>query len=341
MKVAPLLSDAARPEAFDRAVATLSAGSKTFRLAARLLPAEALRWGAIVYTFCRYADDAVDEAADPLAAADQVARLRGQLAGSLPASDPMLLFREFCDRSPVFRASAEALLDGVSSDLRPARFEGDEELLRYAYGVAGTVGLLMCGVIGVREARAYPHAIDLGIAMQITNICRDVADDAAMGRRYLPASRLRAAGATVTAEAVLPDEQDAPRVAVVIRDLIELADRYYRSADEGMRFIPLRTRVGMLAAARLYRRIGVKLIRQGANYRAGRTVVGPVEKCWAICTALVALCSLGLEALLPYRGHATGLHQALRGLPGTSAVSGRRDSAADDRTLLGETHRLA
>ena len=310
---------AAREAAFADAVATLSAGSKTFRLASRLLPPEALGWGAIVYRFCRRVDDAVDEAPSPAEAASALSALRAELDGAATADAPMQLFAQFCAADPVLRGAALALMEGVESDLTPARFETDDELLRYAYGVAGTVGLMMCGVIGVRDPVAHPHAVDLGVAMQLTNICRDIADDAALGRRYLPAARLRAAGIQVTPGELAIDPRDSGAIASILRDLLDLAERYYESAEAGMRYIPWKTRVAMIVAARLYRQIGHKLRRNGARFERGRTVVGALEKAVTLLRALIACCGPTIAGYGARRSHDRQLHRALVGLPGTAA----------------------
>lgn len=320
MSSALQLGAEARDAAFAEAVATLSVGSKTFRLASRLLPPAALSWGAIVYRFCRRVDDAVDEAPSPDAANQALAALRSELDGGPGADAPMQLFAQFCAGDPVLRGAALALMDGVESDLTPARFESDRDLLRYAYGVAGTVGLMMCGVIGVRDPEAHPHAIDLGIAMQITNICRDVADDAALDRRYLPAERLRAANLPIEAGTIGISPADSAAVGAVIRDLLSLAELYYRSAEEGMRFIPWRTRIAMIVAARLYRQIGHKLRRNGARFETGRTVVGPFEKAVTLLGALLACCGPTIAGYGAKRPHDASLHLPLAGLPGTHSV---------------------
>ena len=309
----------AREAAFSEAVATLSAGSKTFRLASRLLPPEALGWGAIVYRFCRRVDDAVDEAPSAAEASAAVTALRAELDGAASADAPMQLFSQFCAQAPVLHGAALALMEGVESDLTPARFESDDDLLRYAYGVAGTVGLMMCGVIGVRDPEAYPHAIDLGVAMQLTNICRDVADDAALDRRYLPAARLRAAGIAVKPGELAIETRDSDAIAGVLRELLDLAERYYASAEAGMRYIPWKTRVAMIVAARLYRQIGHKLRRNGARFERGRTVVGAVEKAVTLFGALIACCGPTIAGYGPRRPHDRLLHRPLAGLPGTAA----------------------
>lgn len=309
----------AEAEAFASATATLAAGSRTFRLASLLLPPSARGWGAIVYRFCRRVDDAVDDAPDAAEASAALDCIRRELDGTAEADAPMRLFARFCLHDEQLRGAAEALMAGVEQDLAPARFESDADLLRYAYAVAGTVGLLMCGVIGVRDRAAYPHAIDLGIAMQLTNICRDVADDARLGRRYLPADRLRRAGIEVMPGELAIRADEAPAVAAVLNDLLDLAERYYASADAGMRFIPWRTRIAMVVASRLYRQIGVKLRRNGARFVDGRTVVGPFEKATTLVSALIHCFRPSVTGWgVPLR-HDRLLHGPLRGLPGAAS----------------------
>lgn len=306
----PALVDA---DVTNRAVAVLAAGSRTFRLASFFLPPAVRARAAVVYAFCRRVDDAVDEAPDPSSAAAAVQRLRFELIQ--PGADPvMLAFTAIVADNPVGLAAARSLIDGVASDLELVRTPNDRELIRYAYAVAGTVGLLMCGVLGVTDRRALAHAIDLGIAMQITNICRDVAQDAQMGRVYLPARRLSSVSVT---QAGLVDGRALPGALVpVARDLLALADRYYRSADAGMRFLPLRTRVAIVVASRMYRQIGVKLLRRGGDPLEGRTVVGAIEKAWVVARALLSCLSPRILGLLPAEPHDARLHDALDGLAG-------------------------
>ncbi|MGM0558718.1 MAG: phytoene/squalene synthase family protein, partial [Myxococcota bacterium] len=210
------------------------------------------------------------------------------------------------------------LIEGVESDLGTVVFESDRELLRYCYRVAGTVGLMMCAVLGVDEQEALPHAIDLGVAMQITNICRDVLEDAQRGRVYLPADRLRAAG--TSSKAVLDGDADRDAVARVVDDLLELANSYYASADDGMRYIPARCRLAIVVASRVYRAIGVKLRSNGSDALAGRTIVGWAGKTWWVWLSLFAYTSPRISGLGSYREHDAELHEALRGLPGVMAA---------------------
>jgi phytoene synthase len=163
------------------------------------------------------------------------------------------------------------------SDLDLVRIQSDRDLVRYCYRAAGTVGLMMCAVLGVRDPRAWRHAVDLGIAMQLTNISRDVLEDAQAGRVYLPAERLSAYG--VTPEEVVDGQADAGAISLVVEDVLVLAEGYYQSGDAGMRFLPTRARWAILVASRLYRGIGRRLRRrQQSNPLLGRVVVPWFEK---------------------------------------------------------------
>lgn len=239
-----------------------------------------------------------------------------ELVGRRAPRPLVAAYLEVAERCHIHPRAAHELLQGCLTDLDTVRVEDDAELLRYAYRVAGTVGLMMCGILGVREGEALPHAVDLGIGMQLSNICRDVAEDATLGRVYLPAQRLRAVG--VEPEALVRgDDVDREALFSVVRDLIVLSERYYESAEVGMRYIPPRARVAILVAARLYRAIGLKVMARGPVATTDRTVVGPWAKLgWSALALGAAARSFAAEKGAP---HPRELHVALKGLPGVSA----------------------
>lgn len=294
--------------------AVLVKHARSFSLASVFLPPDAGDDAAVVYALCRLIDDTVDEAPDAAIADIEAGQLRAELLGDAPARPLVAGFLAVMARRGGDVAPAIALLDGVRDDLAPARVADDAELVRYGYRVASTVGLLMCAVIGVTDRQAWPHAIDLGVAMQLTNICRDVAEDAGMGRVYLPASRLSAVG--VSQAQLIDGTADPAAVSVVVRDLLEVADRYYASADAGMAYIPVRARAAILVASRVYRAIGVKLRRYGCDPLRGRTVVPWWEKVAWVAVGLGAVARLAIMRSPP---HDSGLHLALAGLPGVHA----------------------
>ena len=184
--------------------ATIAHHSKSFSLAAKILPPACRDDAAVVYSYCRRVDDAVDEVAAE-AALPAIARLRQELAtlyqaaaepAATPIADPVLArFAAICESRRIPRHYPAELIAGMEMDAVGARYERLEDLLRYAYRVAGVVGLMMCHVMSLRGERALVHAAHLGIAMQLTNICRDVAEDWRRGRLYLPAELLARHGA--------------------------------------------------------------------------------------------------------------------------------------------------
>lgn len=288
-------------------------GARSFWAAARFLPADVRADVAVLYAFCRTIDDAADEATDPASALAAVARLRQELTGAITPSPLMAAYLEVAERRQLPLECALMLLDGVSSDIGAVRIADEAELLRYSYRVASTVGLMMCRVVGCRDAGAAPFAVDLGIAMQITNIVRDVAEDARRDRVYLPADLLAQYG--VNAEQVRDGTIDRGLLRRVTLDLLALADRYYASAEQGVRLLPAHSRIAVFVASRLYAAIGRRVRRTGHDPLAGRVVVPTWEKAIWIASGL-------RESLRPSAGRACGhdaqLHGAIAGWPGAN-----------------------
>lgn len=315
--------------------AILGAGSKSFSFASRFLPKRDRGDAAVVYAFCRAADDAADEAPSPDEGRAALERLWEELVGQRPASKTVGAFLEVSGRRGIDLEHAHELLRGVGSDLNPFHVDNDADLVRYGYRVAGTVGLLMCPIIGVKEQAAYPFAVDLGVGMQLTNICRDVAEDAGRGRVYLPKHRLQAAGlepSDLLSGVIAQDQDRRQALNRVVGDVVTLASTYYRSGDLGMRFIPFRPRSAILVASRVYRAIGEKLVARGCDVLAGRTVVSYREK---VVRSLAALGSLVMTATSPgsraLPEHAARLHQPLAGLPGANPLALALPSGLEDR----------
>lgn len=304
------------PAIVGEARAILAHHARTFDLAGRLLPRQVRDRAAVVYAFCRIVDDAVDEAPSPEAARAQVRALSAELAGEIPRRPLVEAFVAVCEATGIPLEAAEELARGCESDLGEVIVADDGELLRYCYRVAGTVGLMMCGVLGVRELEAFPYALDLGIGMQLTNICRDVREDAERGRVYLPRTRLEAAG--TSPEALVSGRltpTDRAAVALVVRDLLDLAEHYYASGRAGMRYIPMIARPAIAAAGRVYRAIGLHLRRSACDAWAGRTVVPAWDKAHWLARAVVEAPAAGLT---DGRRHDPSLHIHLRGLAGAN-----------------------
>lgn len=254
----------------------LAMRARSFRWASAFLSATQRRRVADLYAFCRAVDDLADAQGVTPEAQQDLERLQTALAvepdGRSLWPREYLWFRELCIDCEIEFKVVQELIDGMISDLGVVRISSDAELIRYCYQAAGTVGLMMCSILGVRDPRALGHAVDLGIAMQLTNISRDVLEDAQSSRVYLPADRLRAVG--VEPEQLIEGSANPRGVSLVVDDLLTLAEIYYRSADEGMSFLPARARWAVLVASRLYRGIGRRLRRKHrSNPLLGRVVL--------------------------------------------------------------------
>lgn len=256
----------------------LAAKSKSFALAGRVLGGEARDRAAVVYAFCRRADDAID-LAPPGRQAEAIERLRGELdevhAGRATGDAVLDAFGEVARACRIPREYPAELIAGLEMDAAGTRYASLAELGLYCYRVAGTVGLMMCHVLGLRHDRALPRAVHLGIAMQLTNICRDVGEDWELGRLYLPADMLAQEGAGELANALggrFPPSARGP-VARVVRRLLAEAECFYASADRGMFDLPPRAAFAIRIARLVYAAIGTELAAQGHDPLVGRAVV--------------------------------------------------------------------
>ena len=171
------------------------------------------------------------------------------------------------------------LIDGLISDQQNVRVTDEKELIDYSYKVAGTVGLMMLPIINTKDAEARKHAIDLGIAMQLTNIARDVYEDAKMNRLYLPKEWLGQVSVSDLIDNKL-DHQKKRLIELSIKNLIELSDKFYANGFSGMKFIPLRTRLAIFFAAKIYKGIGEKIKSGGYVYKLERIYLNKLEKLW-------------------------------------------------------------
>jgi 15-cis-phytoene synthase len=294
--------------------------ARSFRWASAFLSSAQRRKVAALYAFCRTLDDQVDGGSVTPEARRDLAQLEAALEaepdGEALWPEPYRWFRALCIEQGIDFRVVRELLSGMSSDLRVVRIESDRELLRYCYRAAGTVGLMMCAVLGVRDPRAWRHAIDLGIAMQLTNISRDVLEDAQAGRVYLPAARLRPYG--VAPDDLVRGEADAEAVGLVVGEVLTIAEDYYQSGDAGMRFLAPRARWAVLIASRLYRGIGRRLRRRyRGNPLAGRVVVPWLEKLGLVTSATLSWLGLSLWPSWPRIPPQN--HDHLDGLPYTGS----------------------
>ena len=267
--------------------------SKSFALASRLLPAAIADDAVVLYAYCRRADDAID-LAPPAAHAARLEHLRREVdavyAGDSLDDALLAVFQQVVARRRIPRAYLDELIAGMEMDARDTCYTTWEELSHYCYRVAGTVGLMMCHVMGVRRAEALMHAAHLGMAMQLTNIARDVLEDWGRGRLYLPDEVLSANGALdLRARLGEPFPRAAAgAVARATAAVLKRADAYYRSGDAGLRHLSPRCGFAVRTARRVYSRIGAGVRAHGCDPLAGRAIVSTRRKVLAVGYAALA-----------------------------------------------------
>jgi 15-cis-phytoene synthase len=278
----------------------LAKAGKSFHLAGKFLPPSRRAAATQLYAFCRALDDLADETGD----AAQIE----SIASALEANDrsqplaALYLDLELSDPAPAI-ALARALRD----DTGPAALADECALLRYCHGVAGTVGLMMSRVLGATHPSAAWHAIDLGIALQLTNIARDTREDARHQRRYLPATWI-----DLPPAALLIDHEHTHQAAL---RALSLAEPYYASGLAGLAYLPPESRRGILIAAKIYREIGLELRRRGPRRSADRIVVPAWRKALLVGRAYLSRPPWAAPAT-PHQQH---LHHHLTGLVGVEA----------------------
>jgi len=254
--------------------AAISKGSSSFEAASRLFGRRLRDDVWQFYAWCRYCDDQIDGqdgggVSEALTAGERAQRLdrlrqltRQAMAGKPVAEPAFEAFSRVSRRHRIPEQWSLELLDGFAQDVETRTFATQADTLRYCWGVAGTVGVMMALIMGPRDPAVLRRGQDLGLAFQLTNICRDVREDAENGRVYLPADELQAAGVPATPAGVL-DSANRTAVFEVVRRQLELAEHYYRSARVGVRDLPFRAALAVAAARDVYREIGRRILRKG------------------------------------------------------------------------------
>ena len=281
------------PEDMEACRAAIRTGSYSFHAASCLLPPKVRDAALALYSFCRIADDAVDDGEDKAAA---VLSLRDRLdlvyRGTPKNGFADRAFAGVVEGYDMPRALPEALLEGFAWDAVGRRYGDLSGVLDYSARVAAAVGAMMCVPMGVRERDALARACDLGLAMQLTNIARDVGEDARMGRVYLPLDWLAEEG--IDEGAFLAAPEFSPAIGRVTKRLLAQADRLYHRAEAGVPRLPLACRPGIFAARLIYDGIGRQVARAGYDSVTSRARTGRAQKLgWlAQATARTALSAL-------------------------------------------------
>jgi 15-cis-phytoene synthase len=267
--------------------ATLRGGSRTFFAASLALPRSVRKPATGLYAFCRMADDAIDLGMDRAAALSDLHARLDRIYAAAPRDVPAdRAFADCVQRFAIPKRFPLALLEGFEWDANGRRYATLAELRAYGVRVAGTVGAMMAMVMNVRERTLVARAFDLGVAMQLTNIARDVGEDARAGRLYLPLDWLCDAG-------IDPDEWLAKPVfcaplAAVIARLLDEAGTLYARSEAGLDNLPAACRPGMYAARLLYAEIGHEVARRRFDSVSQRAVVPWRRKARILADAALA-----------------------------------------------------
>ena len=262
-------------------------GSKSFAIASRLFDPETRDHATMLYAWCRYCDDVIDGQdmgfGQKTPSKDEQRASLGRLyaetnraMSGAEMTEPVYLALqrvtrecEIPDQHPL------ELLEGFAMDVDERQYRSLDETLSYCYHVAGVVGVMMAMIMGVRDTQILHRACDLGLAFQLTNICRDVMEDASVGRIYLPLDWLGDAGVPEH-----PEQFVHHKAAIygVVRRVLSEADRYYASSLQGLPYLSLRSAWAIAAARNVYREIGLQIQNRGVTALDSRSIISKNQK---------------------------------------------------------------
>ena len=263
-------------------ISLIKKNSKTFYLASAFLPHNLKKKVLEVYAFCRLYDDIIDLKLD-----NNLDNLQLKIK-HLNLNEKVI----------------EQIKTGIDSDRNFKRYDNIDELIQYSYRVAGCVGLIMCELLKVKNAKHKYHAIDLGIAMQLTNICRDISEDLSNGRVYIPKTMFPEDAISIKDKSVF----------ACISELLILSEKYYESALHGIKHIPMQSRFSILLALRLYQAIGKKIKRSKNKYPVKKINTTKFEKFLILILCFFEFLFMRLFSLRKTE-HNPKLHEAIKGFP--------------------------
>ncbi|MCR9163030.1 MAG: phytoene/squalene synthase family protein [Nannocystaceae bacterium] len=264
--------------------ALLAHGSKSFSAASWLLPSRMRDDAAVFYAFCRVADDAVDESGDPARAVARLHVRLDRLFADQPEHNAVdRALARVVQRHEMPKAPFSALLEGFEWDAAERRYRTLSDVLAYSARVASAVGVVMTYLMGVRDRDTLARACDLGAAMQLTNICRDVGEDARRGRIYVPEDWLEEEGLDCQAWLAAPSFE--PAVGRAVERLLREASRLYERAQPGIGALPSDCRPAIRAAGLIYADIGRVVAGRNFDSVSGRARVGLPRKLWLLARA--------------------------------------------------------
>ena len=264
--------------------------SKSFYWASKFLPKKILKKIINIYAFCRLQDDLVDEGI------------------KIEDSSELEELENIIKSYGVSKNIISNLMEGINSDKNFKRFKDNSELLRYCYKVAGVVGLMMIKALDIKQSEAKYFAIDLGMAMQLTNISRDIMQDYKKNRIYIPENT----GINKDIISNMTSENEK-KIKKVVNQIILKSEIYYKSSLNGMRYIPIRSRLAILVSLRIYQGIGIKIIKTEKKFIHENLYVTNIEKTLIVAKALIEFLIFFIFPIYKKK-HNIYLHESLEGL---------------------------
>jgi phytoene synthase len=250
---------------------------KSFHWASLFLTKNTTEEAIILYSFCRLLDDLADQKGDKLL---ELQNYQSSIS-NIPIKVAGNTLMSFLKKHNINQLVIKDLIDGFIFDQGQVRIVNKKQLIIYCYQVAGTVGLMMSSILKPTSMYANKFAIDLGIAMQLTNIARDIKEDALdHNRQYLPSEMFDG----VKFEKLhsisngKKDEKENIKIKNAIAEILKISDEYYKSGMNGLRYLPMRSHLSLGIAALVYRQIGVKLIKNNILWHKDRVYLSSLEK---------------------------------------------------------------
>ncbi len=244
---------------------------KSFYWASFFLPKNSKKNAGILYSICRYFDDIADKHYE-----DKTIFLKNSIEEIKNNQNNKI--NVFLQKNKIKNSILIDLIEGLILDQKKIRIQNKEELIKYSYHVAGTVGLMMSQIIGVKNEKAGKSAIDLGIGMQLTNIARDVCEDAKMKRIYLPADWIPDISLKNLNDLDELSSNKDEEISNAINRVISLSENFYQNGYAGLKYIPISARLGIFIAANIYRGIGIKIKSKKNKYFRERVYLNFFEK---------------------------------------------------------------
>jgi len=261
-----------------------------------------------IYSFCRKIDDMVDEAKNLNIAKKKLHVFMDAWNKGKPHSIIGVLKNIPKENWPNQKL-VKMFLNGQMSDIKFTSFKSDKALIVYSYQVAGTVGLMVCDIFGVKDKKMRYFAIDLGIAMQLVNISRDIYEDSLRNRIYLPESLI---GKYTPKEISNPTEQTSAKIDLARKKIIDLANIYFTSASQAIDHLPKGAALAVKLASALYQQIGLQLVRTQYQYKEKRCYVSSFSKLLITLKVITKFLITFKSNLKP---HNKNLHKFISTLP--------------------------